>query len=88
MGVRQHRVDHSFVRAGLAQPLRREVGVALGVVRGLILVQVVEQPGLSPQLLVLAEAPCQRPHHTLHRDEMPDGRLLLRLLRGELPRFR
>ena len=81
--VREHAVDHAFVDAGLAEPLGGEPGVVGRVVPGVVLVEVVEQAGQPPQVLVLLEAPRERAHHALDRDQVPHRGLLQALLAAE-----
>ena len=73
----------AFVDAGLAEPLGGQPGVVGRVVAGVVLVEVVEQPGQTPQVLVLAEAPGEPAHHALDRDQVPDRGLLQALLAAQ-----
>jgi hypothetical protein len=81
--VGEHAIDDPFVHTSLSQPAGGDVRVVRRVVAGVILVEVVEEAGEPPQFLVLAEPPGERPHHALHRDQVPDRRLLQALLAGE-----
>jgi hypothetical protein len=77
VGVGQHGVDDAVVHPRLPEPVRGDVGVALHVLAGLVLVEVVEQAGHPPQVLVAAQAAGQGPHDALHGDQVADGGLLL-----------
>jgi hypothetical protein len=79
----QYAAHDALVHAGLTQPLGGLVGVALGVVMGLVLVEVVEQANQTPRGLVLAEMPGQAAHHSLHADQVTDRGLLLCLVPDE-----
>ena len=87
MRVREHAVHDALVDAGLPQPLRGEVRVALGIVGRLVLVQVVEQAGQGPRLLVLAEVTAQPAHDPLDADQVAVRDVLVDLRPSERPCF-
>ena len=76
MSVRKHAVDHARIHVRLAEPFGGEVGVALGVVPGHVLIEIVEQAGERPRLLRLAEVAGERAHDALDRDQVAQGGLL------------
>jgi UDP-N-acetylglucosamine 1-carboxyvinyltransferase len=79
LGVRQHGLDHLLRIAELAQDRRAVLRVL--VERGVdLVVEVVEQRGHPPELLVLAEAPRIGRRRGLDRERMPQKRLVLRVL--------
>ena len=59
--------------------------MAVGVIGGLVLVEVVEQSRQGPPLLVLPEVAAQTAHHALHADKVAVRGVLVGLLPGELP---
>jgi hypothetical protein len=74
--VRQYAVHHALVDVRLAEPLGREPSMLRPLVTGVVLVEIVEEAGETPQLLILGEPTSERTHHALDRDEMAVGRLL------------
>ena len=81
--VGEDAVDDALVDAGLAEPLGGEERVLRSVVARVVLVQIVEQAGEAPQLLVLVEPAREGSHHAFDRDQVTVGRLLLALLARE-----
>ncbi len=76
VGVGEDAVHDAVVDARLAEPLGGEPGVLRAVVAGVVLIEVVEQTGEAPQVLVLGEPARERAHHAFDRDQVPVGRLL------------
>jgi hypothetical protein len=65
-----------LVDPGVAEPLGREERVAGSIVAGVVLVQIVEESGEAPEVLVFVEPACEGPHHAFDRDQVAVGRLL------------
>jgi hypothetical protein len=84
--VGQDGVDHRLLHPGLPQPFGGQVGVPGGVFPGAVLVQVMEQAGQRPAVLVLTQAAGQGPHHPLDRDQVADGDVLVGLVLHQGPR--
>ncbi len=86
LGMREDGLDQLLRVALLAQD-RRAV-LRMLVERGMdLVVEVVEEGGRAPELLVLAVEPCVGADGRLDGERVPQQRLALRVLRERLPRL-
>ena len=86
LGVGEDRVDQ-LVRIPLLAQDRRAVLRMLVERRVDLVVEVVEQGGRAPELLVLAVEACVGPDRGLDRERVPEERLARRVARQRLPRL-
>src|SRR5437667_12578201 len=84
MRVRQHAVYDGVVHACFPEPLGGEVSVTLGVAGRRVLVEIVEQAGETPAVLVLAEMLRQAAHDSFDGNQVPESDVLVDLLSDEI----